>query len=100
SPYWSRPVGQGKHVVWTGDWGIFPGLLFMFGQMEEHESPYTNSSVVNNPVTIPLSISTTIKPILCYGQSSGSAVVSATGGVPPYRYQWSNGATSPALEKL
>ncbi|MFC5537800.1 SprB repeat-containing protein, partial [Rhodocytophaga aerolata] len=33
-------------------------------------------------------------------QSSGSAVVSATGGVPPYRYQWSNGATSPALEKL
>jgi hypothetical protein len=43
TPYWSRPVGQGKHPVWTGDWGIFPGVLFMFGQMEDKVNPYPGS---------------------------------------------------------
>ncbi|MDO1451965.1 right-handed parallel beta-helix repeat-containing protein, partial [Rhodocytophaga aerolata] len=36
-------------------------------------------------IVSPLEIKIGSKPILCYGQSSGSAVVSATGGVPPYR---------------
>jgi hypothetical protein len=42
--YWSNPTSQGKHLVWTGDWGIFPGLLFMFGQMEDKVNPYPGSA--------------------------------------------------------
>lgn len=40
TPYWTYPQVNGKHLVWTGDWGIYPGLLFMYGQMEDKVNPY------------------------------------------------------------
>jgi hypothetical protein len=56
TPYWSNPTSQGKHLVWTGDWGIFPGLLFMFGQMEDKVNPYPGSAapiaVAPEPVSV------------------------------------------------
>ncbi|MEL6356209.1 MAG: M12 family metallo-peptidase, partial [Bacteroidota bacterium] len=38
--------------------------------------------------------------VTCFGDTDGSASVSAQGGVPPYTYQWSNGATTPAITNL
>jgi hypothetical protein len=32
--------------------------------------------------------------VLCFGSNSGSAMVEASGGNPPYTYAWSNGQTS------
>ena len=32
--------------------------------------------------------------VLCYSQSTGSATVAISGGVPPYTYVWNNGITS------
>lgn len=32
--------------------------------------------------------------VLCYGQSTGSATASVTGGTTPYTYQWSNAQTA------
>ena len=36
-----------------------------------------------------------IHHVSCFGESDGQATAVATGGVPPYTYQWSNGETSP-----
>ncbi|MES2486093.1 MAG: T9SS sorting signal type C domain-containing protein [Bacteroidota bacterium] len=38
--------------------------------------------------------------ILCYGQASGSAGVTASGGTPPYTYAWSNGQNTAAITGL
>ncbi len=38
--------------------------------------------------------------VLCNGQSNGSAAVTHTGGVSPYTYEWSNGATTSNVTDL
>jgi regulation of enolase protein 1 (concanavalin A-like superfamily) len=38
--YPSRPASIGPHPAWTGEGGIFPGVLFMYGQMEGEVWPY------------------------------------------------------------
>lgn len=36
----------------------------------------------------------------CNGEDTGSAEIFANGGTPPYTYQWSNGATTAAIDNL
>jgi len=38
--------------------------------------------------------------VLCFGQSTGSATAAAAGGVPPYTYNWSNGANGATANNL
>jgi len=38
--------------------------------------------------------------VACAGGSDGSAAASATGGTPPYQFDWSNSASGPALNGL
>ncbi|MDD2634548.1 MAG: T9SS type A sorting domain-containing protein [Bacteroidales bacterium] len=38
--------------------------------------------------------------VLCYGECTGDATVSATGGQTPYSYTWSNGDTGPVASNL
>lgn len=38
--------------------------------------------------------------VTCFGSSDGSASVSATGGTPPYTYEWSNGETTASISGL
>lgn len=45
------------------------------------------SDVVTQPAT-PLSLTTTQIDVLCYGDNTGSATVTATGGTANYNYQW------------
>ena len=39
------------------------------------------------------SIATTVTDATCYGSTSGKISYAISGGVPPYRYQWSNGTS-------
>jgi photosystem II stability/assembly factor-like uncharacterized protein len=59
-----------------------------------------NSSVGSMPPgTSPMAnITNTVSP--CEGQNSGSATVTATGGVPNYIYLWSNGQTGATANNL
>jgi len=38
--------------------------------------------------------------VLCNGQNTGSATAAATGGDPPYTYNWSNGGTGATINNL
>ena len=42
----------------------------------------------------------TVKEVDCYGDSDGAIATTIRGGVPPYVYNWSNGADVPSLETL
>ncbi len=39
-------------------------------------------------------------PVSCFGGDDGTATASATGGVPPYTYTWSNGAMTETISNL
>ena len=47
-----------------------------------------------------LSISLSIQDLSCFNSSDGSASVSVSGGVAPYSYSWSNGATGSTINDL
>ena len=47
-----------------------------------------------------LSLNTTNTNIDCFGQATGTATVTPTGGTAPYSYVWSNGATSQTVNNL
>ena len=55
----------------------------------------TQSWTLTQPT--PISLVSTNTNILCYGQNAGSIAATASGGVAPYQYQWSNGLTTPTI---
>jgi gliding motility-associated-like protein len=48
----------------------------------------------------PINLFAETTDVECYGQRTGNASIQATGGLPPYSYTWSNGATAPAIEAV
>jgi gliding motility-associated-like protein len=61
----------------------------------------TASDIVTQPAA-PLALTTSTVDVLCYGNATGSATVTATGGTTSYNYQWNtqpvqNTATANAL---
>jgi SprB repeat len=58
----------------------------------------TTSVTINQPTLVVLNTSST--NISCNGGNNGTATVAATGGVTPYQYLWSNGATTSSINNL
>lgn len=54
---------------------------------------------IEEPKTLAVALNH-VKDIKCFGESSGEIMVTATGGVEPYTYNWNNGATSPSLANI
>ena len=55
---------------------------------------------LNAPLT-PMSItSMTKQDVLCFGLTTGSASVSVSGGLTPYTFLWSNGATTQSINNV
>jgi hypothetical protein len=54
---YTRPLpakpNSGGYDPWGGDWGTYPGIRFMFGQMEGLVSPYTLNSPPNSSTSVP-----------------------------------------------
>lgn len=48
----------------------------------------------------PISISSTVTDVLCYGDSTGGVQASVSGGYPAYTYNWDNGDTTNTLSNV
>ena len=61
----------------------------------------TTQVTISQPPPLSISISN-VSNVTCHGGSDGTALVSVTGGIPPYSYNWSNSTaqTGPAAVNL
>ncbi len=58
----------------------------------------TETVVINEPM--PLTSTVTSTDVLCNGGNDGTAMIMVSGGVSPYTYLWSNGATTASITGL
>ncbi len=58
----------------------------------------SESIVVSQPAALTASAGS--NDILCNGETNGTATASATGGISPYSYTWSNSATTATINNL
>lgn len=60
------------------------------------------TSIKSVTITQPTALATTtaVTNVLCNGGSTGSATITATGGIGTYTYLWSNGATTQSVNGL
>ncbi len=57
------------------------------------------SASISQPPPLIVSL-VSIEDIHCYGDAAGSIKISATGGVPPYKYKWSNGDSTQNISSV
>ncbi|MBK8656461.1 MAG: T9SS type A sorting domain-containing protein [Haliscomenobacter sp.] len=60
----------------------------------------TDTDSVTIVVVPPIQISVMVTPPACYGDSTGSAMASAEGGLPPIAFSWSTGTLGPKLTNV
>lgn len=78
--------------------GLIPGTYSV--TVEDANGCISDTTVnVTGPAAGLLS-TVTIQDITCYGMADGILIASATGGVPPYTYLWSNSMTGPVLSNM
>lgn len=58
----------------------------------------TQSITISQPVLLSTTVSQ--KDAMCFGESNGTASVSAAGGTPPYSYAWNNGQSTSSISGL
>ncbi len=60
-----------------------------------------SSPIYNIAEPLPLTTQLdSLRNVRCFGESNGFLRIKAAGGVPPYQYLWSNGATAAAISNL
>ncbi len=75
-----------------------PAGIYVVTVSDSNSCMATDSLTVNQPDVI--EISSTIIPVGCNGESSGSIDISTAGGSGEYSYNWDNSATSEDLNNL
>ncbi|MDO6810092.1 endonuclease/exonuclease/phosphatase family protein [Zobellia galactanivorans] len=73
---------------------------------EFYDSDYTQTASDHFPVSVRMLVNPFVldsiakTDVSCYGENNGRATVYASGGLAPYTYVWSNGASTPTVEGL
>src|ERR1019366_7252238 len=67
--------------------------------VDGHGCNASSGATITQPTLLSLNIAT-YHNLNCYNDSSGYVYVTANGGVPPYAYAWSNGATTQDITVL
>lgn len=58
----------------------------------------TSNIFINHPNE--LAVTAVVNDVLCHNGNDGNALAQATGGTPPYQYQWSNNTTQNTANQL
>jgi gliding motility-associated-like protein len=78
--------------------GTYKALLIVSDSTGTCGQKDTAEVVIN--VGIPPTLVTSHTPVICNGQTNGTATVVASGGLTPYTYLWSNGQTGATASGL
>ncbi len=90
---WSNSLGSGASKTVT------PNATTTYTVTGTTNEGCTGTASITINVTQPLMINFTTTQSHC-GQSDGNIITNVTSGIPPYVYQWSNGANSPNLNNI
>lgn len=97
---------SGNTVSWNFDWKSPNGpngsshRLYFAGNLANGNGSSSGDKIVNefvsttivggaDPLTVMISNKTNVS---CFGEMDGTATASASGGIPPYEFAWSNGS--------
>jgi gliding motility-associated-like protein len=89
---WSSPGGTNDTLL-----GLSAGV-YILTVCDANNCCVQDTAFVSDPPPIVLSFTPVQNP--CFGDSSGSVSVSATGGIAPYTFVWSNGVTGNSINNL
>ncbi len=82
-------------------WGLFFSFLLAGGaHASPSEMPLSPEDQAFAPCSTLVLQFNVLSPIICAGTSTGSVQLSATGGNPPYSFNWANGDTSKTRSNL
>ncbi|MFH1321674.1 MAG: T9SS type A sorting domain-containing protein [Bacteroidota bacterium] len=91
-------TGGGSHsIILKDDSSICAVGLNWWGQIGDGTNIYNRKIYTCN---IFLSVTASKKNVSCYGENDGSINLTVTGGMPPYTFSWSNGATTEDISNL
>ncbi|NRA12883.1 MAG: gliding motility-associated C-terminal domain-containing protein [Crocinitomicaceae bacterium] len=62
---------------------------FTYNILDANNCPLSGTEVVNEP-SFPLSISSAITHVICFGESNGVVDLTIAGGTSPYVFEWAN----------
>jgi gliding motility-associated-like protein len=86
SPYTYLWSNLGTNQTETGlDYGIYTVTV-----TDDNGCEITGSAVVNEPTCGGYSVNTSATPMLCFGDSTGTATVSIVGGTSPFSISWND----------
>jgi gliding motility-associated-like protein len=74
------------------------GGTFTVTATDKNGCKYNGTVNINSPQ--PIVLATSVTNILCNGASTGSIILTPSGGTPTYTYAWSNGATTKDLTSV
>ena len=83
---WSDPSG-----TTTEDIDNLPAGTYTVAIRDANDCGFDEEINITEPA--PLTATTGTTPVICRGESTGTATVSATGGTPDYTYAWPDGQT-------
>ncbi|MBK9272462.1 MAG: T9SS type A sorting domain-containing protein [Saprospiraceae bacterium] len=115
--YWEhnpfKNFSGGNNLTWTVDWqapasatgqvvNMYAACVMANGNGNNSgDRVYSEQVLGNMPGPPPLSASiSNFKNVSCFDGSDGFITVSASNGVPPYNYNWSNGQTTATASNL
>lgn len=83
----------------TQDLSGLPADEYTVEITDSRDCEATNSVLITEP-TAPLSGSISKQNVSCFGDTDGEVSVTASGGTPPYSYNWSNNSQTPTISNL